>query len=199
MLEDKTYRGLNLNIDKFQSKIHVVCNLVTYSPKKQTFITSLIPKLNNDVVDLQIVLFDNKTEVPCEIILANFPKIKWYRYFCPQFVSGFSKTVKELLKIPHFSNLEIFEVLGLSESFDIEMYFSYLKNNKKTTSVVTYNGELSEEYKNKLQAITDEILDAELPKKHYLSPLINFNGQFRQTELTELCNKNFLQMTYSWC
>uniref|UniRef100_A0AC34G6Y2 Uncharacterized protein n=1 Tax=Panagrolaimus sp. ES5 TaxID=591445 RepID=A0AC34G6Y2_9BILA len=78
----------------------------------------------------------------------------------------------------------------LSELFDIEKLFGYLKKNKTTRVGIRYNGPLSEKYKEKLQTIADEILDAESPRE-YKPPLIHFDGQNRKDELFDLCEKHF--------
>uniref|UniRef100_A0AC34FI86 Uncharacterized protein n=1 Tax=Panagrolaimus sp. ES5 TaxID=591445 RepID=A0AC34FI86_9BILA len=89
---------------------------------------------------------------------------------------------QELLKIPDFKNMRFFHYNGLSESFDIDTFFQYLKDNRRTEVSLWYKRPLSDEYKEKLQAITDEILDAELPRP-YKTPLIQFDGQTRALEL----------------
>uniref|UniRef100_A0AC34EZJ0 Uncharacterized protein n=1 Tax=Panagrolaimus sp. ES5 TaxID=591445 RepID=A0AC34EZJ0_9BILA len=60
------------------------------------------------------------------------------------------------------------------------------EKNTTTNVAIKFAGTLSEEYKEKLQAITDEILEDESPRE-YKPPYIHFDGQLRQNELMKLC------------
>uniref|UniRef100_A0AC35EZV3 Uncharacterized protein n=1 Tax=Panagrolaimus sp. PS1159 TaxID=55785 RepID=A0AC35EZV3_9BILA len=135
-------------------------------------------------IDLQksTVFYQNGIIVPHEIIVANLPKLLCFK--CDSNANyDFSNTVTELLKIQNFKNLKFFFLYGLNESFDMETFFKqYLKKNIQTVFCFEYfdNVPLSDEYKEKLQNITDEVLAAELPL------FVFFDGQDRAYELMNL-------------
>uniref|UniRef100_A0A914Q191 DUF72 domain-containing protein n=1 Tax=Panagrolaimus davidi TaxID=227884 RepID=A0A914Q191_9BILA len=122
------------------------------------------------------VFYPNGDEVPYETIFANLPMIEYFCFKRGNIAYNFSKTFTELLKIPHFRNLKSLDCTGISQSFDIDKFFQYLKQNKFTRVWLEFNDQISEEYKEKLETIIDEILDAELPRS-FLPPYINFGGQ----------------------
>uniref|UniRef100_A0AC34FLA4 DUF38 domain-containing protein n=1 Tax=Panagrolaimus sp. ES5 TaxID=591445 RepID=A0AC34FLA4_9BILA len=71
-----------------------------------------------------------------------------------------TNSVKELLKIPHFTNLKKLELCNISGNFEIEtFYYSFLKTNKIMDVHLRFLGEISEDYKQKISTIIDEILE----------------------------------------
>uniref|UniRef100_A0A914PKL2 Uncharacterized protein n=1 Tax=Panagrolaimus davidi TaxID=227884 RepID=A0A914PKL2_9BILA len=103
-------------------------------------------------------------------------------------IYNFSKTVAELLKLSHFKNFKGFGFDGLNESFDIGTIFEYLKKNKTTGAFFLFTGQISKEYKEKLEAIVDEVLGAESPRS-YIPPYIKYDGQEdnKKDALLNLC------------
>uniref|UniRef100_A0AC34G3Q4 Uncharacterized protein n=1 Tax=Panagrolaimus sp. ES5 TaxID=591445 RepID=A0AC34G3Q4_9BILA len=214
----RKYREIDLDLDQIHSKIWIDSSLIISSSHPSTFTSSIFSKLyNSDVKNFQLfnqsisfnqflsiaqnvetchfekntVKYENGAEVPCEVILANFPKLKDFIYNCPPNIFyDYSTTAKELLQLPHFINLELVVFPALSQSFDIDLFFSYIKKNDTTSFALGFVGDLSVEYKEKLQAITDEILNAELPRA-YKPPYITFDGQLRQNQLRDLYVKYF--------
>uniref|UniRef100_A0AC34G5H4 Uncharacterized protein n=1 Tax=Panagrolaimus sp. ES5 TaxID=591445 RepID=A0AC34G5H4_9BILA len=213
-VKDRKYRKIDLDMDKIQSKIWILFKLQIFSTP--TLATSLIPKFyNGDIRDLELVgqnisfhdflffskelqrfnlrkstvVYENGTVVPCEIILAELPKLQIFLFDCTLLSCDFSKTAAEFVKISHFKNLLAFFIIGVSESFDIDTFFNYLKQNNKTKVALGFPAPLSVEYKEKLQAIIDEVLDAESPRT-YLPPFINFDGQLREMALFQLYKKH---------
>uniref|UniRef100_A0AC35FMA4 Uncharacterized protein n=1 Tax=Panagrolaimus sp. PS1159 TaxID=55785 RepID=A0AC35FMA4_9BILA len=124
------------------------------------------------------VVYQNGVEVPYEVILANLPTVDILYFQRENQFYDFSNTVKELLKIPRFKNLYFFCCTGLNESFDIGTFFEYLKKSNQTIVALAFTGTISEEYKEKLARIVDEILDADSPRT-YAPPFIGYNGQLR--------------------
>uniref|UniRef100_A0AC34GT98 Uncharacterized protein n=1 Tax=Panagrolaimus sp. ES5 TaxID=591445 RepID=A0AC34GT98_9BILA len=206
------YRKIDLDMDKIQSKIQV-SGMLNISSSNPSMKTSLFQKFYNgnvralmlkrqhvsfnqlvffsqNLVHLFLiectVLFENGNEVPCEAIVANCPELQSFSYVVrPNFVADYSNMARELLKIRHFRNMCLFSYAGLSESFDIDLFLPYLMENKRTNVFIRYNDPLSDDYKEKLQIIVDEIVDADAPRQ-YLTPLILFNGQTRVRELYKL-------------
>jgi hypothetical protein len=94
--------------------------------------------LSSNVKDLVLkrssVKYENGSIVPVEKIFEIFEKIKEFTLtFKPELQSGITfKTFNELLKIPQFFTLDMFELKNIPEDFDIESCYSYLKKNKTT-------------------------------------------------------------------
>uniref|UniRef100_A0AC34FDB9 Uncharacterized protein n=1 Tax=Panagrolaimus sp. ES5 TaxID=591445 RepID=A0AC34FDB9_9BILA len=211
-MENQNYRKIDLELDKIQSKIWVLCKLKIDS-LNSTIASSAISKLyNRQFIEFKsfnqkipfneflfisqsieklnfmksTVYYQNGNEVPFEIIVSNLPQLKKIYFKRLDSLYDDSKTVAELVKIPHFKNLKCISLTEIFESFDIDLFVKYLKQNTKTTIGLKFNDALSDGYKEKLQAFTDEVLEAEMPRA-YLPPSIIFDGQFRQNELHELC------------
>uniref|UniRef100_A0A914YLT4 Uncharacterized protein n=1 Tax=Panagrolaimus superbus TaxID=310955 RepID=A0A914YLT4_9BILA len=81
---------------------------------------------------------------------------------------------KELWNIPHCANYDHFCLYNIPEDFDIDGFYPFMKKNKKTRVNLCFSDEISEEYKARLEAFIDEIIDA---KDHgYKPPYISFLG-----------------------
>uniref|UniRef100_A0AC34F4Y4 Uncharacterized protein n=1 Tax=Panagrolaimus sp. ES5 TaxID=591445 RepID=A0AC34F4Y4_9BILA len=117
---------------------------------------------------------EDGTLVTLEKLVEVLPKLKEFNYFTttPPGVNITSKTVKKMLKIPHFLNIEKFSLAYIPEVFDIETFYIYMKTNKQTTFRLDFENVISHAYKNRLQAIVDEILAT---KNHsYKCPVITY-------------------------
>uniref|UniRef100_A0AC34G5C9 Uncharacterized protein n=1 Tax=Panagrolaimus sp. ES5 TaxID=591445 RepID=A0AC34G5C9_9BILA len=89
------------------------------------FFTTDVERLNFYQVTVK---YGDDTVVPVEKLLKQFPGVKSFDYTSPPSDSAVtSKTFKELLKIPHFATLDFFELYGISEAFDIETFYVYMK------------------------------------------------------------------------
>uniref|UniRef100_A0A914Y263 Uncharacterized protein n=1 Tax=Panagrolaimus superbus TaxID=310955 RepID=A0A914Y263_9BILA len=78
-----------------------------------------------------------------------------------------------------------FELGGIREDFDIDIFYSFMKKNKNTRVHLKFSDQISEEYKARLEAIVDEIIATK--NREYKPPLIDFRGLHR-----EKSNKLFL-------
>uniref|UniRef100_A0A914QL11 Uncharacterized protein n=1 Tax=Panagrolaimus davidi TaxID=227884 RepID=A0A914QL11_9BILA len=85
-----------------------------------------------------------------------------------------SKTMKELTKLSHFLKLDNLDLYNLSEVFDIDAFYSYMKKNLHTKFFLTFDEQISERYMNRLKTIVDEILETK--QFNYKPPGINFTG-----------------------
>uniref|UniRef100_A0AC34FT01 Uncharacterized protein n=1 Tax=Panagrolaimus sp. ES5 TaxID=591445 RepID=A0AC34FT01_9BILA len=121
------------------------------------------------------VTYKDGSDVAFEKIIQLFPKIKYLNYDPPS--HGFainSKTFKELLKNPQFLKLKGCTFRDISEDFDLDAFYEYMKKNKHTSIKLYFCDTISEAYCNRLQAIVTEIVEA---KTHeYKPPYIFFNG-----------------------
>uniref|UniRef100_A0AC35FYR5 Uncharacterized protein n=1 Tax=Panagrolaimus sp. PS1159 TaxID=55785 RepID=A0AC35FYR5_9BILA len=73
---------------------------------------------------------ENDSIVPLENVLEILPNVKDLDYGMPDNSSSdviASKTVKELLRMPHFSIINYFKLSEIPEDFDIESFYGYIK------------------------------------------------------------------------
>uniref|UniRef100_A0A914R153 Uncharacterized protein n=1 Tax=Panagrolaimus davidi TaxID=227884 RepID=A0A914R153_9BILA len=118
---------------------------------------------------------DDGTNVPFEKLIEVLPKIKKITFSCRRNSSDITtKTVNELLKLPHFFKIERFELWDIPEHFDIKTFFNFLKKNKITKFDLLFYPIISEAYKILLETIVDEILETE--NHDYQVPNIYFHG-----------------------
>uniref|UniRef100_A0A914QK35 Uncharacterized protein n=1 Tax=Panagrolaimus davidi TaxID=227884 RepID=A0A914QK35_9BILA len=84
------------------------------------------------------------------------------------------KTMKELTKLSHFLKLDGFVLYCLTEVFDIDEFYGYMKKNQHTKLFLTFDEQISDAFKNRLKTIVDEILGTK--EFDYKPPVINFTG-----------------------
>uniref|UniRef100_A0A914QUQ0 Uncharacterized protein n=1 Tax=Panagrolaimus davidi TaxID=227884 RepID=A0A914QUQ0_9BILA len=125
-------------------------------------------------------VMNDSTTVFLETIVASLPKAESFEYALdilnpPKTIT--SKTVSELLKIPHFPNLTYFMLDEVPDTFEIETFYEYIKQNKKTEIGLVFDLGISLpnlEYENRLQIIVNDILEAET--RDYKVPGIHFES-----------------------
>uniref|UniRef100_A0AC34FY98 DUF38 domain-containing protein n=1 Tax=Panagrolaimus sp. ES5 TaxID=591445 RepID=A0AC34FY98_9BILA len=105
------------------------------------------------------VKYGDGTILPFEKIVEQLHEAKQIGFtsFGSEMIT--SKTFKELLKIPHFATLDEFVLYTIPESFDIESFYVYLKKNKHTKIGIHFCDTISDQYKTRLEAIIDEIIN----------------------------------------
>uniref|UniRef100_A0A914PIW9 Uncharacterized protein n=1 Tax=Panagrolaimus davidi TaxID=227884 RepID=A0A914PIW9_9BILA len=149
----------------------------------------LFSNLENIVLRDNIVKNSDGSIVPFEKIFAVLPKIKECYFYDKIDSSCITKnTIKELLQIPHFSKINKLYFYQIPETFDIETFFKYSKKNKHTKFSITFGNSISETYKNRLEAVVDEIIESE--KHDYTVLNIMFNG-IDGEKLTKLCSLSY--------
>uniref|UniRef100_A0A914R0X3 Uncharacterized protein n=1 Tax=Panagrolaimus davidi TaxID=227884 RepID=A0A914R0X3_9BILA len=196
-----------MDLNKLQSKIWIT-EYLTISSSTSNFASSFFPKLyNGNLKGLRLdeqrltfneflfftrelkqlflvksyIFYSNDIEVPYENILANAPMVKYFGFKRTNMFYNFSKTVDELFKIPTFKDLKYLACVGIFESFDIVKLFEHLKKNRTTCASLSFSGQISDQYKENLERIVNEILDAESPRA-YIPPFIDFAEQVRHTQ-----------------
>uniref|UniRef100_A0AC34G318 Uncharacterized protein n=1 Tax=Panagrolaimus sp. ES5 TaxID=591445 RepID=A0AC34G318_9BILA len=134
------------------------------------------------------VFEENGNEVAYERIVSSFRDLKSFHVIRTNDIYDYTNTVKEMIKIPHFKNIGLFSIVGISALFDMKLFFDFLKKNQKTSAWLSYGNQvLPEEYREMLQSIVDEILEG---PRSYLAPFIQFNGQLKRRELEALWKKD---------
>uniref|UniRef100_A0AC34FJM4 DUF38 domain-containing protein n=1 Tax=Panagrolaimus sp. ES5 TaxID=591445 RepID=A0AC34FJM4_9BILA len=135
------------------------------------------------------VKYDDGTIVPFEKLVDQLPEAIKIHFFPSGTEMITSKTFKELLKIPRFATLDRLNLYEIPEVFDIASYYVHMKKNKHTKFLLYFCETISDEYKIRIEAIVDEIIDATNHK--YKTPLIYFNGldEEKWRKLHALCRQ----------
>uniref|UniRef100_A0A914R6G5 Uncharacterized protein n=1 Tax=Panagrolaimus davidi TaxID=227884 RepID=A0A914R6G5_9BILA len=115
-----------------------------------------------------VVKYADSSYVPLEDIVSIAVNAKYVSVTKPTITS---KTMKEL---PNFTKLRILDLSNLSEVFDIDAFYSYMKKNQHTMFLINFDPQISEAFKNRLETIVDEILETKA--FDYQPPVIKFPG-----------------------
>uniref|UniRef100_A0AC35FEX6 Uncharacterized protein n=1 Tax=Panagrolaimus sp. PS1159 TaxID=55785 RepID=A0AC35FEX6_9BILA len=139
--------------------------------------------------DLTVVNRDGK-EITFETLVELIPEVLSLDHcFKSDDKTVTAKSVKEILKIPRLQNLYEFRLFNVPEAFDIETLFAHIKNSSGMFEL-EFPGPLSLAYQSRLEAIIDEIIEAET--FDYIPPFISFPEMTdeRTRKLFEVCREN---------
>uniref|UniRef100_A0A914PA37 Uncharacterized protein n=1 Tax=Panagrolaimus davidi TaxID=227884 RepID=A0A914PA37_9BILA len=124
-----------------------------------------------DFIDV-VVRHADSSNVPLEDIVAIAVNAKSIDDTGPTITAN---TMKKLTKLSHFFKLDDFTLYNVSEVFDIDAFYSYMKKNQWCTKcILEFDEQISDAFKNKLKTIVDEILETQ--QFNYKPPVINFIG-----------------------
>uniref|UniRef100_A0A914R1I3 Uncharacterized protein n=1 Tax=Panagrolaimus davidi TaxID=227884 RepID=A0A914R1I3_9BILA len=118
-----------------------------------------------------VVKHADSSDVPLEDIVAVATKAKEISADKPTITP---KTMKELTKLPNFTKLDYFALHDPSEVFNIDEFYGYMKKNFHTQFLLSYDEQISDAFKNRLETIIDEILETQ--QFSYKPPVIRFSG-----------------------
>uniref|UniRef100_A0A914P8Z5 Uncharacterized protein n=1 Tax=Panagrolaimus davidi TaxID=227884 RepID=A0A914P8Z5_9BILA len=118
-----------------------------------------------------VVKHADNSDVPLEDIVAI--AIKAYKISATK-PTITSETMKELTKLPNLLKLDYFSLYRLSEVFDVDEFYDYMKKNKHTNFYISFDPQISDAFKNQLETIVDEILETK--QFNYKPPIIDFYG-----------------------
>uniref|UniRef100_A0A914R0J9 Uncharacterized protein n=1 Tax=Panagrolaimus davidi TaxID=227884 RepID=A0A914R0J9_9BILA len=137
---------------------------------------SMFTKTAEDITFNEITVKDSDGSIaPFEKIFETFIYVKKFRFDSELILPNItSKTFNELSKIPHFSKLQLMDLNNIPDTFDIENFYIYMKENKTTKFWLEFHKSVSVPYKTRLEAIIDEILGTK--KFNYKPPMIDFDG-----------------------
>jgi hypothetical protein len=133
---------------------------------------------------------DGGSIVPFEKLFEVCTKVKRITFRCDSDVAAITSiTCNELVKIPHFRELDYVCLKNIPETFDIEAFNVYIKQNQQTFFEFFFDGPVSEEYKNRLEKVIDEIIQTgNNENNNYKIPYIYFSGlEEKCTQLAMLC------------
>uniref|UniRef100_A0A914PBM5 Uncharacterized protein n=1 Tax=Panagrolaimus davidi TaxID=227884 RepID=A0A914PBM5_9BILA len=137
----------------------------------------LSSKCEDVFLDDVTLLNDDNSVVPLEMVIEVLRNAKSFHYvfdFGTAMEVVTIDTVNELVKIPHFKELNRFVLEGIPESFDIQTFYEYIKGNKKTKICLGFDDEYSDDYLVLLQTIVYEIRSTE--NRDYKFPYINIDS-----------------------
>uniref|UniRef100_A0A914Q3D2 DUF38 domain-containing protein n=1 Tax=Panagrolaimus davidi TaxID=227884 RepID=A0A914Q3D2_9BILA len=157
-----------LKIDETMDKkiiSSIIPKLYTWSPRYLTFYNQniLFHDLSFFISSAERIYFthvfvknDDDSNVDVEKIFEIAVKAKMITFNRRFTITN--KTMKELLKIPNFLKLDEFIMFYIPEGFDLETFYNYMKKNKTTKFWLRFEDQISETYKNRIEAIIDEII-----------------------------------------
>uniref|UniRef100_A0A914RCC5 Uncharacterized protein n=1 Tax=Panagrolaimus davidi TaxID=227884 RepID=A0A914RCC5_9BILA len=192
--------GKPLDLTKYNCKYWITDNIIASASEfvDKNILSPIIPKLYKfDVKRLtllyQIISFNdlsllissaetirficvivkhvNRSDVPIEDIIAIAVNAEHVDVYKPTITP---KTMKQLLQIPHFATLGYLGLYDLSEVFDIEAFYDYMKKNRHTKFYLTFDDQITDAFTNRLETIVDEILETQ--QFNYKPPVIKFTG-----------------------
>uniref|UniRef100_A0A914PCB2 Uncharacterized protein n=1 Tax=Panagrolaimus davidi TaxID=227884 RepID=A0A914PCB2_9BILA len=149
-------------------------DLMVIASKCELLHLSNVVIMNNDEIIPERDYFE--TAISLEALVKALPNVKSFRYNLPDISLNIitTKTVEELLKIPHFLSLDKFEIYEIPGIFDIKNFYGHIKENKNTKIDLHFSRQISDEYKTRLRTIIDEIHETE--NRDYKVPIIYFSG-----------------------
>uniref|UniRef100_A0A914QXC5 Uncharacterized protein n=1 Tax=Panagrolaimus davidi TaxID=227884 RepID=A0A914QXC5_9BILA len=121
--------------------------------------------------DQVVVKHEDGSNVDVQKIVEIASKATWVIITHPTITS---KTMEELLKIPHFPTLRDFSLNRVPELFDIEAFYVHMKKNKTTKFNLSFDESISGDYMKRLLEITDEIIATK--EFDYKPVLFDFRG-----------------------
>uniref|UniRef100_A0A914YK29 Uncharacterized protein n=1 Tax=Panagrolaimus superbus TaxID=310955 RepID=A0A914YK29_9BILA len=182
----------NIDMNRISCKLWITYRIRVYPDNKinGTFASSVVPKiyrcdakcliLYNQIISFNKLMFlcssvehldlhrvnvkyNDGTQVSFEKLVEGLPQLTKMDFTFA--TNNTSKTTfNALWEISHILNYNYFYLGNIPEDFDIENFHSFLKKNKKTWICLSFSDAISEEYKARLKAIIDEIINAENPK-----------------------------------
>uniref|UniRef100_A0AC35GW92 Uncharacterized protein n=1 Tax=Panagrolaimus sp. PS1159 TaxID=55785 RepID=A0AC35GW92_9BILA len=106
---------------------------------------------------------ENDSNIPLEKLVETLPKLKKLSINNPDYDRYLitSETMKELIKIKHVPQIDTICFAGLTDTFDIETFYDYMKKNKHTRFYFSFSYRFSNAYLNRLEEIVDEIIETQ--------------------------------------
>uniref|UniRef100_A0AC34FIB0 Uncharacterized protein n=1 Tax=Panagrolaimus sp. ES5 TaxID=591445 RepID=A0AC34FIB0_9BILA len=168
------------------------CDVTKLTLQRQTISFKDFIFLASNVESLQLtnalnILNEDGSVATLEKIVEALPKLTYFE-FCfdtdvPEVVTP--KTIHNLLKIPHFSNLTRLGMSNVPQLMDIDALYAFVKKNKKTKLSLSFLT-ISEGYRNHLQAIVDDVIQS--GNRDFIPPYFDFPDmdQFAYDKLCEL-------------
>uniref|UniRef100_A0A914QFT8 Uncharacterized protein n=1 Tax=Panagrolaimus davidi TaxID=227884 RepID=A0A914QFT8_9BILA len=167
----------SLRFGQFNDISFYRCDAKIHWYKKVSVINFFAPKCDKFRLYNSAFANDNGSILLIDAIISALPKLK--SFSCkprhPSKMITF-ETVKKLLCIPHFYNLEYFHLTNIPESFDIGLFYEYIKVNKKAKICLHFSNQISQAYKNRLKMIAKDIIKRTKNQHNLKVPVIKFNG-----------------------
>uniref|UniRef100_A0AC34F8Y0 Uncharacterized protein n=1 Tax=Panagrolaimus sp. ES5 TaxID=591445 RepID=A0AC34F8Y0_9BILA len=204
---------IKIDLKKIKSKFWLTHELYMDCYTTQNFISMLLPKLFRcdinvltifhkdilydefkylasfakevEVCNVKMLYTDGKT-VMLEKILEVVLKIQYFNYRSNHLLSiAASDSIKNILKLQNLGNLNNFSLFYVPQVFNVDDLFNFIEKFKDTKMRFYFNNELTQEYKNQLDGLTDRVIESNFSKC-----LIIYHGQDNE-KLNALGNDYF--------
>uniref|UniRef100_A0A914P5G2 Uncharacterized protein n=1 Tax=Panagrolaimus davidi TaxID=227884 RepID=A0A914P5G2_9BILA len=148
----------------------------------------LIPSAEDITFNHVTIKNENGSNIALEKVVEVAVKAKYIEINSNTVLTNItSSTFKELLKIPHFANLNYFSLKNIPESFDLDAFYS----NKTTKYWLIFDDSIPQVYKNRIEAIVDEMLATKVFGSQ--PPYFDFRGLNHSKRLElDFCDVLFL-------
>uniref|UniRef100_A0AC35GP31 Uncharacterized protein n=1 Tax=Panagrolaimus sp. PS1159 TaxID=55785 RepID=A0AC35GP31_9BILA len=124
---------------------------------------------------INTIKYKNGSIVMLDKILELFPSNIFYFsfYFGKEGVSMVNdSTMKNILKLQNLQNLETFKMLDCPDTLNVEDLSAFIKKFENTEIFFCFDTNLSQEYKEQLDSLIDEVIESHVPKR-----IISYPGQ----------------------
>uniref|UniRef100_A0A914P944 Uncharacterized protein n=1 Tax=Panagrolaimus davidi TaxID=227884 RepID=A0A914P944_9BILA len=210
-LENKFECCIKIDLNKLSTKIwitqglfirkHIENSIATIVQKNFRFEILSLGVDDNDIVfdDLKVldsfaksvllyqnsIKYKNGTTVMFDKILELFPSN--IKYFCFYFRNDVSmvnaSTMKNILKLQNLENLEYFYLFECPDTISAEDLSAFIKKFEYTKIFLGFASNISEEYKEQLDYLVDEIIESDVPNR-----VIEYVGQDEE-KLETMCSR----------
>uniref|UniRef100_A0AC34GRU9 Uncharacterized protein n=1 Tax=Panagrolaimus sp. ES5 TaxID=591445 RepID=A0AC34GRU9_9BILA len=130
----------------------------------------------------QIINDEDGSVVMLEKVLEDVPNVKIFEYNDFSMINA--STMRKINTLKNLQHLESFTLAGLPELFNIEDISTFIKDHPAIKICLSFNYQISEEYKTQLDALIDTVIEAAVPKH-----LICYTGQ--NEEKYEIMNRRY--------
>uniref|UniRef100_A0A914QEZ1 Uncharacterized protein n=1 Tax=Panagrolaimus davidi TaxID=227884 RepID=A0A914QEZ1_9BILA len=193
-------RCIKIDLNMLSTKIWITRNLFVYK-HIENFAENILSKIirfevltlaivNNDIIfdDLKFLVssakkvklqensvkYKNGTIVMFDKILECLPTN--CELFCFYFRTDVpmvnASTMKKILKLQNLQNLKIFRMFLCPDTLSIEDLSAFIKKFENAKIFLRFASNISEEYKEQLDSLIDEIIESDVPKR-----VIEYDGQ----------------------
>uniref|UniRef100_A0A914NX89 Uncharacterized protein n=1 Tax=Panagrolaimus davidi TaxID=227884 RepID=A0A914NX89_9BILA len=121
------------------------------------------------------IIFNEGKPVMLNTILESSPNVTIFFFYFDDGASTVNTSLKNIMKLKNLGKIEYFGLHNLSESLSIEDISAFLKKSEHVRIEFRFSKNISDDYKNQLDALIDEIIESKA-----FNRLIVYDGQDRE-------------------
>uniref|UniRef100_A0A914QW60 Uncharacterized protein n=1 Tax=Panagrolaimus davidi TaxID=227884 RepID=A0A914QW60_9BILA len=126
------------------------------------------------------ITYNNGTKMDLENVFKALREVKKFDFFAPAIDPNVSDvTVKKLLIQPLFVQLVEVSLMNLPSTFDMEVFYGYILQNKLTKIGLSFCRRVPRPYVNRLNEIVQEIINHR--DRWYKSPCLHYREMLTET------------------